>query len=335
MAASSSHVTMMQVADAAGVSVATVSYSLRGHPRIPRATATRIQALARKLGYRPNPRVASLMAHIRRGKPVTMGERLAFVWIDAEEKERPYRKTFDAVCARATQLGYAIEEFWRRTPGMSDARLQQIILARGITGVLISPSIMANPRIRLDWDWCSFAPVIVGTAESIPELHHASQNHYAAMRLVMLKLAARGKRRMAVLLSRGVDERARRAWSAAFLAYHPQPDKARELLFQDDADSAGQARSWLRQARPDAIIDGCGPIEALLNDGWKRPKNVQVVLLRWVKNKWNFGGIDQCEEVVAANAVDLLVSQLRNNERGVPESVKMLSVPGKWIEGKA
>jgi LacI family transcriptional regulator len=334
MIASPAHVTLAQVAKAAGVSIATVSWSLRGHPRIPRRTAARIQALARKLGYRPNPRVSSLMAHIRRGKPVMMGERIAFVWIDTAPGDRPYRKTFDAARARAEQLGYALEEFWRKTPGLTDRRLQQIIVARGITGVLISPSSIPTPRIRLDWDWSALAPVVIGTAESVPELHHSSQNHYAAMRLVMLKLAATGKRRIAVLLNPDVDERARRQWSAAFLAYHPLPAQARKLLLQVSADATKEARIWLRQARPDAIIDGCAVMETLLDAGWKRPKNVQVVLLRWVKNRWNLGGIDQCEEVVAANAVDLVVSQLRNNERGAPEFVKMLSFPGTWVEGK-
>ena len=72
-------VTLKQVAAAAGVSLAAVSYALRGHGKVAVATRRRVTAAARQLGYRPNPRVASLMAHIRRGQADPRGERLAFI----------------------------------------------------------------------------------------------------------------------------------------------------------------------------------------------------------------------------------------------------------------
>ena len=51
--------TMRKLAASAGVSHVTVSRALRNDPSISRATTRRIQALARRLGYRPNPLVLS------------------------------------------------------------------------------------------------------------------------------------------------------------------------------------------------------------------------------------------------------------------------------------
>ena len=64
-AASKPVITLKDVAERAGLSLATVSYALRQHPKIPVETRERAAAAARELGYRPNPRVASLMAHGR------------------------------------------------------------------------------------------------------------------------------------------------------------------------------------------------------------------------------------------------------------------------------
>jgi LacI family transcriptional regulator len=44
------------------------------------------------------------------------------------------------------------------------------------------------------------------------------------------------------------------------------------------------------------------------------------------------GGVDQSYDMVAANAVDLVVSQLNSNETGVPPWPRMLLFPGRWVE---
>ena len=60
---------MKHVAAAAGVSLAAVSLALRRDRSIPEATRARIEAAAARLGYRPNPLVAALMADLRGRHP--------------------------------------------------------------------------------------------------------------------------------------------------------------------------------------------------------------------------------------------------------------------------
>src|SRR5688500_14127368 len=73
--------TLKDVAAAAGMSVSGVSYALRGHPSIPVGTVERVRAIAAKLGYRADLRIASVMAHIRRQRLPRNREMLAFVWV--------------------------------------------------------------------------------------------------------------------------------------------------------------------------------------------------------------------------------------------------------------
>jgi LacI family transcriptional regulator len=330
----SAHITLSQVAAAAGVSLATASYSLRKDHRISNGTMEKVVKAARDLGYRPNPRVSALMAHIRQAKPVTLGERIAFLWIDAPQGKRPYERIFDAAKARAMELGYTLEEFWRFTPGVSAARLQQIIHTRGIVGLLISPSSLPHPNFEVNWDWSLFAPVIIGTAEGRPDLHHSAHHHYEGMRVAMSKLWSAGNRRILGLFDRRLEERSRRAWSAAFMAHHPIEKAAKNFLIQVDSEEVGGLPSWIKSRRPDAIVGARSILEALLESGWSPPSPVTVIFLDWVRNRWRFGGINQCPKVIAANAVDLVVSQLRYNERGVPENVKILLSAGHWVSGR-
>lgn len=327
------HVTLTQVAGAAGVSLATTSYSLRNDPRIPRVTAARVQAVAAQLGYRPNPRVSALMAHIRQARPVTVGERIAFLWIDALPGERPYQTIFDGAKERATQLGYSLEEFWLSSPGQSARRLQKILYSRGIVGLLISPSCLPNPKFKIEWNWNLFSTAVIGTAESDPELHHAAHHHYEGMRLALLQLHFLGRRRIVGLLDSRIEERARRAWSAAFLAHHPLTNRAWEFLAHENPEDLSHLAAWIRQRKPDAIVGARVILEILLNQGWRPSPKTTVALLDSVPNPWGFGGIDQGEHVIAANAVDLVAGQLQRNERGVPEHVKMLLFAGRWVSG--
>ena len=329
-----SHVTLTQVAAAAGVSLATTSYALRNDRRIPRVTAARIQAVAKRLGYRPNPRVSALMAHIRQAQPVTVGERIAFLWIDAPPGERPYAELFEGAKERAVQLGYTLEEFWLATPGVSARRLQQILHSRGITGLLISPRIQPQAKFKIPWDWNLFAPVVLGTAEGEPELHHSAHHHYAAMRVAMLQLQAMGKRRIVGLLDPDIEERARRAWLAGFLAHHPAKERASEFLAGEISKRPSALAAWVRQRKPDAIVGVRKFVDLLLNQGWRPTSKTKVILLDVAPNRWGFGGIDQGERIIASNAVDLVNGQLQRNERGVPDHVKMLLFAGRWVPGK-
>lgn len=335
MARDDVHVTMAQIAAASGVARATVSYVLRGDPKIPAVTAARVRAAAERLGYQPNPRLAALMAHIRRARPVVRGERIAFVWVHtprAESSTDPFlQRVFRGAQDRAESLGYRLEQFWTAERGMTDRRLSQVLKSRGIVGVLLSP-VMHEAEVTLDLDWSGFAPAVIGSARWNPELHHAGHHHYLAMRLALEKLAEAGCRRPLAIIETEVNERARRAWQAAFLVYHPSPAAAGELLVVGLPGTTREVTRRLRLTRPDAVIvSEEGLIDRLAGQVRNWP-DAKLVSLHWTPRWPGVGGVDQRYDLVAANAVDLVVSQLNGNETGVPEIPRMLLFPGRWVE---
>ncbi|HEY0944724.1 MAG TPA: LacI family DNA-binding transcriptional regulator [Opitutaceae bacterium] len=329
--------TLTTIAQAARVSVSTVSYALRNHPKIPPETALRIQQLAAELGYKAHPSVAALMAHIRSARQPSSAEKIAFVWIEVAPTEAniPFNQQIIAGArARAVQLGYEMEEFWLAEPGMTSRRLGEILRTRGITGIVFS-ACDRKTGVQLEMDWPAHAMAIIGNARWNPELHRAGHYHYMGMQRVLHELELRGYRRPAVLLERVVNERAHRAWEAAFLVHHPLRSQAKTLLKPFSILDPKEVKPWCERVRPDAIIVTkplfVEPLRAAIGAA---SSEIGYAVLDLLGGHGHLSGIDPVHSMVAANAVDLVVSQLFHNERGVPSEPKKLLFEGRWIEGR-
>ncbi|HVU33208.1 MAG TPA: LacI family DNA-binding transcriptional regulator [Opitutaceae bacterium] len=327
------NVTLSQVAEAAGFAVSTVSYAMRNASNVSPATRRQIQDLARKMGYQENPRIAALMAHIRQSRRITAGERIAFVWVDTPgDSAVPRSLWFEGAHQRAEQLGYKLEEFQLGgRGGLSAERLTGILRARAISGVVVSP-LSQYSSFRFDWDNSALAVALIGNAQTSPEFHHSAHHHFAGMHLALTKLREAGCRRIVAVIDRVINDRAKKAWSAAFLEHHPVPSQARRYLFSSTADNSGElARKLSARPGPDVIVTTTGVLDRLQDvPGFRIPKSTKIVLLDWRPNYPKCGGIEQGEDMIAANAVDLVVGQLHRNERGVPERPQMVLLPGLW-----
>jgi LacI family transcriptional regulator len=331
-------ITLQQIARAAGCSLATVSYALRDDPRIRPETRMSVQKVAAQLGYRPNPRFSALMSHIRNSRPVAAGERIAFVWVHtprAESAKDPFlQRVFLGAKVRAEALGYGLEQFWTAERGMSDRRLSQVMKSRGIVGLLLSP-VMHEAEVTLDLEWSRFSPAVIGKARWKPELHHAGHHHYLAMHMALEQLAAAGCRRPMAILEADVNERARRAWEAAFAVFHPSRKDAGDLLWIGLPDDPRIVARRLKASRPDAVVVSAhAVVEKLRRLDLAAVLRLPIITLHWLPTAPEIGGIDQSYDMVAANAVDLVVSQLNSNETGAPPWPHMLLFPGRWVPPK-
>ena len=101
----------------------TVSRALRGERYVDAEKRKRIRALARQLGYRPNPAATRLRA--RRGKKAM--EIREFVALLVEKKDpnwalswKHHRNFVQGVRSRAEQFGYKLLLIWLYEPGWDD-----------------------------------------------------------------------------------------------------------------------------------------------------------------------------------------------------------------------
>lgn len=320
-------VTLQDLARATGFAVSTVSYALRGARNVPPATAARIRAEAERLGYRTNARVAELMAHVRRGRGAAPADRLALVWVEPGAEDGVGREIAGGARTRALERGYGLAEFTLAKTEGKTARLADILVARGIAGVVFGP-VFGRARVDIDWPWERFAMAVVGTAEWQVPLSRAAHHHYEAMRLALASVAKTGATRPAAWLGATTNERAHRGWQAAWLAYGP--DRAAERIWLTDERPGPQAvRRWLRETSPDAVLVGdAGQARRLHQAGWSKAAG-KTFLLDWQAGA-GLPGVAQGYGTIAGHAVDLVVAQLQRNERGAPEPPRSLLFPGRW-----
>src|SRR5213075_163790 len=219
--AMSNGVTMKSIAAQAGVTQATVSMSLANNPRIPVATRERIQAIARRLGYHPNPYVSTLMRIRRQGKPLKDKPALALVCAQRTPdgwRNHPaptIRQMREGAFERATMRGYRAQEFWLHRDDMSNERFSEMLHARGIQGLLISPLADGDPTPTLHWEY--FAAVSLSVPLPSLTITTVCNDHYFSSLTAVRECYRRGYRRPGLLLRSEHLQRFQGRWQAGFL----------------------------------------------------------------------------------------------------------------------
>lgn len=330
--------TIKDIAAHAGVAVSTVSYALRNHPSIPAATCRRIQAIGEKLGYRPDPQISALMAHIGRGRSVPSSARIALVWMQGR-REQTRRDGFfmqmrDGAAARAQLRGYHLEEFWPDEDRLSGARLTGILRARNIQSVIFSPSIEG---VAADYalGWEHFACVVLGHARWPVELHRVAHDHYHAVCECLQRMTAAGVRQPAIVLTEEINQRTDSAVKAAFMTHHPVEARARGLIYALDQRGARSFSSWMRTHEPDGVL-------LLRREMWDEIETPRLRELRaagrvWCAN-WQaddplaLPGIQQRYDLAARAAVDLVTGLEQSRSLGLPDHPQCVQIRGDWRE---
>ena len=326
------YLTTVDIARAAGVNQSTVSRALRNDRQISRAVAERIQALAREMGYRPDPYLSALTAHVRvhRRKPHPATIVLLRCSSDVPLCDDLYAT---GATVRADELGYSVSGIDFLQPSMTPARLGTILRARGIDGLLVLP-VESNVHFD-DLDFSEIAAATVDLTLHEPCLHRAVPDYFGQMRLALGQLDLAGFRR--VLLCDTAQEHALfdATWFGAFLAWQQEhPIRQRLPTFTTHDFNQEAFVAWYTRWKPDAIISNnyCFA-EWLIKRGVRIPEDVVFASLSVDGDHPRCPGIDQQPGEVGKLAVDLIVEQLQRNERGLPASRKTVLVPGRWLGG--
>lgn len=334
-------ITLGTIATEAKVSRMTVSLALRNSPEISRTTTRRIRALAQRLGYTPDPELSNLMAKLRSSShgraPVTIA------LITNEDEGTTWRNFFthvgyfEGAQTQAKAQGYGVEEFRLYSDGMSEARLSQVLAARGIEGAIILPFINRAPTLGLDFEWARFSIVTCGYSLQQPALHRSCAAHMRGVMEVCRQLHALGYRRLGLALDRDQDRRAGHNWTAGFLAANQiLPDVRRIPIYCPEAQTERTFREWFRRHRPDAVVhirregDILPWIERC---GARVPNDVGYAFLDLWPSMPHLSGLNQQADQVGAAAFDLVSTSIRHNERGLPAAPKIVLSEGRWAPG--
>jgi DNA-binding LacI/PurR family transcriptional regulator len=342
MPRSSTPKNLQAVARATGLSAMTVSRALRNLPRVSARTRQRVLQAAKRLGYSPDPHMARLMARVRsyrrrRAEAVIALVRDNIPGDELLDHAYQYVALHD-IHSRAERHGYRAEEFLLDRTKMSATRLAQILEARGIEGLIISPQ--SSHSIGMELDYSRFAAVTLGYGLQQPALHRASTNMNRGILQATTELSARGYRRIGLAVTQWIDDRSDHTYSGAMLTYQqhiPPRDRVPLLHFPENslAKEFHTFRTWFNRHRPDAIISFDSYVPEWLSQKLelKIPEQVGMVVHDWVERHRNFAGIHHRRAYVAAAAVDMLATLLMQNEHGVPDIPRHVLTPPTWVDG--
>lgn len=327
-------VTITDLAKAAGVSKMTVSRALRGERGIAPETRQRIQDLAGKLGYRPDPAVAELMGRLRKSRVVGF-EPLA--WLTTYPKIGGWRTNpgtvdmYRGATEQARQLGYRLEEFSLNTPGMTARRLSSILYNQAIRGIVLAP-LLEHGAIE-GFAWEHFATACCGHSLIHPPLHRVSVDQFEVLHTAWRQLVACGYRRIGLCVSATDNARIGHRWQGARSVESealPAGDRVPPMI-TDDWTPATFLR-WFRQHRPDVVLSFADTLRWMKDAGIRVPRDCGFALLRLDQSQ-NVAGIDHRFGDIGASAVALVVSELSTNQYGIPAVRKSVSIECAWQDG--
>ena len=339
-------VSLNEIAERAGVTRMAVSLALRGKPGVSDDTRKSVVRIAAELGYEPDPEVARLMAHIRSKAAAGTKACLALLTSggapDEWKRYATERKYVEGARARAQEYGYRLEEFWLNEPGMTAARLSNIIWHRGIEGVVIAPlqgRLSAKAPRTVELDFNLFSAVEISETVEWPDLDRANHDQYTSMMRLLHELQDLNYHRIGLVLEEALDVRVNGRWTAAFLQFRhtigskQMPPPLILALPQQNAFDR-----WYDHHQPDVIISvnrfGLSFIE---QRGLKIPGDVAYASLDLdgdLAKVPGMSGIDQNSPMVGAAAIDMLVGSVQRGQRGPPIHPLRMEVEGTWVAGK-
>jgi len=257
--------TQRDIARLAGVTQATVSLALRGHPRISQPLRDRVVRLAARAGYTCDPVLSTAMHQVRSsGRSFSRGT-IGMVWAVLDQEQamglgnsplgRSVRKE-----AEAAHL--AIEEMVVSVGSkLSGKRIHQILRTRGCTGILVLEPTrtierMSRYRVRLEEILQGLPAVLVG--RELPEAFPAvavAPDWAQAARTAVDSAIRLGFERPGLLVT---DARLYESFVAGYLgaqaARIPQTEHLPVLEFSWGIDFDNAFPAWIRKYQPDCLL---------------------------------------------------------------------------------
>lgn len=335
--------TMSDVARAAGVSKNTVSLALKNDPQIPPRTRARIAGIASGLGYRKNATVALLMAELRKNRQAGAHATLALVNAHHDHRAFVRHPTIPAYVEgcrrRAEQLGYGLDEFWLQDPALDGAKLNGVLRARGIRGLVVV-GLMRGNRLpaRFLTTWEEFPCVVTGVRTREPALSFACADHHDLTRTAVEQACRLGFKRPGLVLDGVIDDLVDGRFSAGFfIAQRDLPTRQRLrpfYRFADTRENAAVFRRWIEAQRPDVILTLYNEVRDWLHAlHFRVPRDIGLVQLEWRKSDPGWAGMNQHNDIAGEAAVEMVVAMIQNGESGIPAFPRSTLIGSTWVDG--
>jgi LacI family transcriptional regulator len=336
-------VTLKDIANRLGYSKNTISLALRNSSQIPESTRATIQKTANEMGYRSNAIVSHLMAQLRANQTPRFQAKLALINANPDPKaftEHPTIPTYVEGCKRrASPLGYDFDTFWLHDIKLTPKRLLRILRTRNING-LILVGLMDTAALPELYEsiWQHFACVVTGVRTTGPTLSYCCVDHHTLTLQSVEKAIEYGYQRPALVLDETIDLLVQRRFSAGYLIGQqalPKRNRIPPFLKVDESPAGLKAfNEWLVRYKPDSLFTLYNLVIHWLEElGYAIPEDIGVFQLEWRPTQPEIAGMHQRNDITGEAAVDMVISQIHNNEKGSPDFPRSMLISPEWKDG--
>ena len=253
-----------------------------------------------------------------------------------ESCDTAYGKTiFANAQQRAATFGYRMELMRVSAAPTSARALTRILRSRGIEGVLLMP--LPSPRDLKDLlEWELFSVVATTHGVLAPGCHRVVPDQFGNTLLLCRELAARGYRRIGLVLAAEHDLRVHHGFSSAVMWQNTWggTESVKPLLYTQESPS--ELTAWFKAERPDVIISSgepeCTMITRTLKLKIPGPVGLAAAHLDVAST---LAGIDEQPAEIGATAAEFLHARILSRSRGIPHSPLTTLIPGRWLAGKS
>ena len=329
-------VNMQSVAQAAGVSIMTVSRVIHQNPKVAKATRERVLAELHQQGYRRTPFLAAWKVRVR-GDIISEHPNVVFLcgYPGRSIRKSPVAEIYRAVEEQAHTLGLTAGFFHADLKGRKWSAISKILQARGVRGIVAGPFPEGSEPIALPWE--RFAVAATDYDQDLQGVNRAAQNHYSDTQRIFEHLLAGGYSRPGFVAMPGTRNT---QWLGAFLErqwWLPEADKI-PVFRAGSSDPIAALQGWCKNSRPDIILCPFGKALKWIDGLPSKPKAPDVFVLDLPPEPSNdsasLTGMVYPAAAIGKAAVNLLAAQLRHYEQGLPTRPQTLRVEGTFQEGR-
>jgi LacI family transcriptional regulator len=332
-----------EIAKELGLAQSTISMALRRAPGISPETCQLVEETARRLGYKENPMISTLMSHIQAGRPVSDQGCLAILVDQASESDwldrisDTYQMLYEGYRHQAELSGFRTECFYLQAPGMTPVIIDRQLYARGITGLILSPPrAVGSPLLSMHWERYASATLNYSWLE--PGVDRVSINFRHMVEMSFLKIQEMGGGRVGMCLPpegvTGVDS----SWRAGYLIAQdrlPKDQRIPMFVGKPGKTPIEAFSKWLQKWKPDVIVCLIAHEKQWLDElGISVPDEIGIVCLNRPRGG-KFAGMDENHFEVGAMACNLVINKIIRNELGLSKQPKSVTIDGEWIDGES
>ncbi|MDX2109512.1 MAG: LacI family DNA-binding transcriptional regulator [Verrucomicrobiota bacterium] len=350
--AATSVVTLEDIAQKCGLSLATVCYALRGTGTISAKTRQRVESMAAQMGYIPNLNASALAQSRTMAAPQVRTVPVAVFHHDVDEGMVAWKSPDGVMYQYALQMGLSIQVF--KIQKSTNLRvLGRMLSARGFKGIILLR--FTEPQDFTHFPWEHFAVVFASrTSVDMPfDMVRCSPGNL--IRAAFQKTQERGYGRPGVALLQHrvpmIDDTARIGEVLAHNLLHvneqPVPPFYKCLPTEEEwHDPSGKYQDdygksffhWFSTHQPDVVIGFSVNFYFLLkSNGVSIPETVGYLTLHNPSEGDNssvISGFQTNESINNRVAIERIHFLITHNRYGIPDSRQEILTTPLWVENQ-